>query len=345
MITQCASREKCCYTICMANAFAVKNVVKHFGEVKALDGVTLAAEEGSVFGLLGPNGAGKTTLVRMLSTLLAPDRGTVEVLGTDAVARPQAVRRQIGLAGQYAAVDEYLTGFENVYMTGRLYRLGHKEAKRRANALLDRLGLAPAASRQVRTYSGGMRRRLDLGASLIGEPKVLFLDEPTTGLDPKTRLDLWEIIRGLVAGGTSILLTTQYLEEADQLANRIAVMNEGKVIAEGTSQELKARLGGEIVEFGLERPSQQAAALAAVKQFAAKPASFDETVQLVRVPVADGSKALMRIVPALNEAQVAVATLSLHQPSLDDVFLALTGSKTKPAPARHAPAGNKKAGN
>jgi len=326
----------------MPKAFEVKEVTKGFGDVKALDGVSLEAEEGRVFGLLGPNGAGKTTLVRMLSTLLRPDSGTLKILGEDVVKNPQAVRNLIGLAGQYAAVDEYLTGYENIYVTGRLYHLSHAEAKKRANSLLERLGLSDAAKRPVRTYSGGMRRRLDLGASLVGQPKVLFLDEPTTGLDPKTRLDLWTIIRELIAQGTSILLTTQYLEEADELADTIAVMNNGKVIAQGTSDTLKAQLGGEIVEFSLDRPSDQAAALQAVKKLAKTPPNFDSATQQVRVPVHDGSKSLMGIVQELNDAKISVATLSLHQPSLDDVFLALTGSKTAPiAPTKKAKRGTR----
>lgn len=316
------------------SAFAVHNVVKHYGDVKALNGVSLAAAEGTIFGLLGPNGAGKTTLVRMLSTLLQPDSGTVEVFGIDAVANPGGVRKLIGLAGQYAAVDEYMTGYENIYMTGRLYRLSHADARQRTNTLLKQLSLTDAANRPVRTYSGGMRRRLDLGASLIGRPKVLYLDEPTTGLDPKTRLELWDIIRGLVAEGTTILLTTQYLEEADQLADQIAVMNEGKVIAEGTSDELKARLGGEIVEFSLEKPADQAAALAAVKKFSKQPPVFEDTTNQIRVPVRDGSKSLMAVVQALNDAKIEVASMALHQPSLDDVFLTLTGAKVKTAPAK-----------
>ena len=231
-------------------------MAKYYGDVKALDGVTLQAEQGTIFGLLGPNGAGKTTLVRMLSTLLAPDKGSAQVLGLDVVERPREVRKLIGLAGQFAAVDELLTGYENLYMVGRLYHLNQKEAKKRAKTVLQQLGLSDAASRLVKTYSGGMRRRLDLGASLVGQPKILFLDEPTTGLDPRTRLDLWQIIRELVAGGTSIMLTTQYLEEADELADMIAVIDHGKLIAEGTSDQLKARLGGDVVEFTMETAAE-----------------------------------------------------------------------------------------
>jgi ABC-2 type transport system ATP-binding protein len=309
-------------------AFEVKNVVKHFGSVKALNGVSLKAEEGTVFGLLGPNGAGKTTLVRVLSTLLDPDHGSVKVAGIDALRDPELVREQIGLAGQFAAVDEYLTGYENIYMVGRLYHLNHKEATVRTKDLLERLHLTDAARRPVRTYSGGMRRRLDLGASLVGRPKILFLDEPTTGLDPKTRLDLWGIIRELVSEGTSILLTTQYLDEADQLANRIAVVDRGKVIAEGTSDELKAQLGGDIIEFELMKAKDKDSALNAVKKSAKQPPTFDENTLMVRVPVTDGAKKLMKVVQSLNDAKLTVASLSLHQPSLDDVFLSLTGEKT-----------------
>lgn len=319
------------------SAFSIKNLVKHFGEVKALNGVTLEAEEGTVFGLLGPNGAGKTTIVRVLSTLLAPDSGKVSVLGTDVTEHPEKVREMIGLAGQYAAVDEYQTGYENVYMTGLLYGLRRREAKQRATELLERLHLTAAAGRPVRTYSGGMRRRLDLGASLVGHPKILFLDEPTTGLDPKSRQDIWHIVRELVQGGTSILLTTQYLEEADELAKTIAVVNEGKVIAEGTSDQLKARLGGDIIEFQLEKREDQAAAMRAAAAFAKQPPSFDESALTVRIPVKNGSKSLMGIVQSLNDAKLSVGALSLHRPSLDDVFLALTGAKAHPK----APAGAK----
>jgi len=303
-----------------------------FGDVKALAGVTLSAEEGKVFGLLGPNGAGKTTIVRILSTLLTPTSGLAKVHGLDVVKEPEKVRELIGLAGQFAAVDEFLTGYENVYMTGLLYGLNRAEAKKRTTALLEDFQLAEAANRPVRTYSGGMRRRLDLGASLIGRPKVLFLDEPTTGLDPQTRLDLWGIIRDLVKQGTSILLTTQYLEEADELADMIAVVDKGKVIAEGTSNQLKSRLGGDVVEFDIKKLSDKDKALLAVDRFSNNKASFDEENLSIRVPVKDGSKSLMGIVQSLNDAKLEVSELSLHRPSLDDVFLALTGDKAKDEP-------------
>lgn len=310
----------------MSKAFEAKNISITFGgKVKALDSVSLSAEEGKIFGLLGPNGAGKTTLVRMLTTLLEPDEGSLEVLGIDVQKHPDAVRRSIGLAGQYAAVDEFMTGRENLYMVGRLYHLDSQEAKKRADSILEEFSLTDAADRPVRTYSGGMRRRLDLGASLVGKPKMLFLDEPTTGLDPRTRLELWGVIRDLVKTGTSILLTTQYLEEADELADRIAVIDHGKVIAEGTSNQLKAKLGGDVVEFQVKTERAVPAAVKAVEKIAAKKPTSEGTT--VRVPVKDGSKSLLEIVRVLDSAKVAPETISLHRPSLDDVFLTLTGSK------------------
>ncbi|HUC95693.1 MAG TPA: ATP-binding cassette domain-containing protein [Candidatus Saccharimonadia bacterium] len=313
----------------MSYAFEIKSLVKKFGKVTALDGVTLNAEEGRVFGLLGPNGAGKTTIVRILSTLLDFDSGQVKVHGIDVSKNPELVRETIGLGGQFAAVDEYLTGYENIFMVGRLYGLNRSDAKKKTIDLLERFNLSEAMNRQVKTYSGGMKRRLDLGASLIGEPRILFLDEPTTGLDPSTRLDLWEIIRGLVKNGTSILLTTQYLEEADELANKIAVVNKGKVIAEGTSNELKAKLGGDVVEFQLTHMSDKGRALTSVKKFAKTDPDFDDNTLMITVPVKDGSKSLMAIVQALNDIKLSVSALSLHRPSLDDVFLSLTGHKTE----------------
>ncbi len=309
-------------------AFEVDDVVRHFGNVKALDGVTLRAEEGKIFGLLGPNGAGKTTLVRMLSTLSNPDEGVAKVLGVDVTKDPRKVRDLIGLAGQFAAVDEFQTGRENITMVGNLYHLPKAQVKKRTNEILDQFGLTEAANRTVKTYSGGMRRRLDLGASLIAHPKVLFLDEPTTGLDPRTRLDLWATIRQLVKEGTSILLTTQYLEEADELADKIAVIDHGKVIAEGTSDQLKSRMGGDLIEFTLANPANNSKALAAIAKIANKPPTFDEQTLTINVPVKDGSTALAGIVRALDNANIKPITLSLHRPSLDDVFLELTGKKT-----------------
>lgn len=311
-------------------AFEANDVAKYFGDVKALDGVTLKAEKGKIFGLLGPNGAGKTTLVNMLSTLSEPTRGSLQVLGIDVVKHPQQVRKRIGLAGQFAAIDPYLTGTENLYMVGRLYHLSAKEAKARTTQVLEDLKLSDAAGRLAKTYSGGMRRRLDLGASLVGRPEILFLDEPTTGLDPRTRLDLWATIRNLVEQGTSILLTTQYLEEADELADTIAVIDRGKLIAEGTSSQLKAKLGGDLIEFELEDPTQHEKALETVRKLAKTKPSYDADANTVTVPVgSDGSRKLAEVVRLLDQAKIVPSRLSLHEPSLDDVFLTLTGQKVE----------------
>lgn len=310
-------------------AFESMDAVKHYGDVKALDGVTLRAEQGKIFGLLGPNGAGKTTLVRMLSTLTEPDSGHAKVLGIDVSREPNKVRKLIGLAGQFAAVDEFQTGRENITMVGRLYHLPAPVIRKRTQELLESLNLAEAANRPVKTYSGGMRRRLDLGASLIARPKVLFLDEPTTGLDPRTRLDLWAIIRDMVNSGTSILLTTQYLEEADELADQIAVIDHGRVIAEGTSDQLKKRLGGDVIEFQLSDPKNSEKALRAVARMAVKKPTFDEETLTVTIPVKDGSGMLAEIVRTLDKANIELTNLSLHRPSLDDVFLSITGKKTE----------------
>jgi len=309
----------------MAKAIEVIDLVKNFGSVRALSGITLSSDEGKILGILGPNGAGKTTIIRVLSTLLMPDSGMAKVQGWNVAEQPQKIRETIGLAGQYAALDEFQTGYENIFMTGRLYGLDRTEAKKRTEALLKKLDLGNAAKRPVSTYSGGMRRRLDLGACLIGRPSVLFLDEPTTGLDPRSRLDIWNIIRELAKQGTSILLTTQYLEEADQLADKIVVIGEGKVIAEGTSSELKARLSSDIIEFRLVNSVDRLAALRAVAPFAKQAPTYDETTLQIRVPVRDGSTGLMDIVGALNDARLKVTALSLRQPSLDDVFLSLMG--------------------
>jgi ABC-2 type transport system ATP-binding protein len=310
----------------MADAFQLVEVAKHYRDVKALDGVTLAGPQGKVFALLGPNGAGKTTIVKILSTLIAPSRGSAFVGGIDVTVSPGRVRQIIGLAGQYAAVDEFQTGFENILMIGQLYGLNGREAKRRTEVLLERLDLVGAAGRPVSTYSGGMRRRLDLGASLVGRPEILFLDEPTTGLDPKSRNGAWAIIRELVAEGTSILLTTQYLEEADELADLIAVVDHGRLIAEGTSDELKSTLGGDIVEFQLVDPADLSTATAAVAPTAGQPPTFDPDTRTLSVPVQDGSAGLLQVVQALNDAAIEVSGLSLHRPSLDDVFLSLTST-------------------
>lgn len=316
------------------SAFSVHDVYKSFGSVKALRGVSLSAEVGKVFGLLGPNGAGKTTLVRMLSTLITPDKGSAEVLGVDITTDPHGVRKMIGLAGQFAAVDEFQTGRENISMVGSLYHLPKTEIKKRTNELLERLDLVEAADRPVRTYSGGMRRRLDLGASLVAHPKVLYLDEPTTGLDPRTRLDLWSIIRDLVNEGTSILLTTQYLEEADELADKIAVIDHGQVIAEGTSDQLKKKLGGDVIEFSIASPKLSEKAIQAVTKIGSKSPQFDDATMSISLPVKDGSKQIAAVVRALDNAKIEPVSLSLHRPSLDDVFLALTGKKTESEPAK-----------
>ncbi len=308
-------------------AFEVKNAAKHYGDVRALDGVTLKAEQGKIYGLLGPNGAGKTTLVRMLSTLLEPTRGSIKVLGIDAVQHPGEVRQIIGLAGQYAAVDEFLTGYENIYMVGRLYRLNHKAAKQRALQLLSKLSLEDAANRQVKTYSGGMRRRLDLGASLVGQPKILFLDEPTTGLDPRTRLELWHIIRELVDKGTSILLTTQYLEEADELADHIAVIDNGKLIVEGTSDQLKSHIGGDVIELEVA-DRHQAKAIEIIRKFSFKEPSASEHGH-ISLSVRDGRKKLVDVIKILDNAKIRPKSISLHSPTLDDVFMSVTGRKAE----------------
>ncbi|MDW5597474.1 ATP-binding cassette domain-containing protein [Conexibacter stalactiti] len=299
-----------------------------FGEVVALDGLDLQVRQGTVFGLLGPNGAGKTTLVRVLATLLRPTAGGARVLGHDVVADPLAVRRRIGLAGQYAAVDEELTGRENLEMVGRLYRLPAREARARASAVLERFGLVDAADRRVSTYSGGMRRRLDLGASLTGRPPLILLDEPTTGLDPRTRQELWETVEELRRDGTTVLLTTQYLEEADRLAQRIAVVDHGRVVAEGTAAELKATVGTEILALRVADPTQAADAAAALADLVAgdEPPFVDAATGAIRLAIADAS-ASADAVRRLDARALPIAAVELEQPSLDDVFLTLTGRR------------------
>jgi ABC-2 type transport system ATP-binding protein len=313
----------------MSYAFELKNVKKYYGKVKALDGVTLRAEAGKVFGMLGPNGAGKTTIVKVLSTLIMPDSGIAKVNGIDVAANPDEVRKTIGLAGQFAAVDEFLTGRENIRMVGQLYGLKRKEVKKRADDILERLSLTDAADRQVKTYSGGMRRRLDLGASLVGHPKILFLDEPTTGLDPRTRKELWEIIRDLANEGTSILLTTQYLEEADELASMIGVIDRGKLIAEGTSSQLKSKLGGDLVEFELSNKADFDKALVAIDKFHGKDRKFDEGDLIIKIPVKNSATDLLKVTQIIDKAGIKPSNISLHKPTLDDVFLSLTGKKAK----------------
>ena len=294
------------------------------GTVRALDSLNLDVEEGTVLGVLGPNGAGKTTTVRILSTLLRPDSGRATVAGIDVIKNPEKVREVIGLSGQYAAVDEILTGYDNLVMFGQLYHLGKKNSVLRANELLERFGLTDAATRPIKTYSGGMRRRLDLAASLIVKPKVLFLDEPTTGLDPRGRQDMWGVIEDLVKEGVTLLLTTQYLEEADQLADEIAVIDTGKVIARGTSDALKKQVGGERLEVVVEsqhvaRTIEIVTAVAGIKP------SFDEGIRQISAPVSTGSKALLDVLKSLDEAGIHPLDIGLKRPSLDDVFLSLTG--------------------
>jgi oleandomycin transport system ATP-binding protein len=300
-----------------------EGLVKRFGTVKALDGVDLEVTEGSVMGLLGPNGAGKTTAIRILSTLLLPDAGRATVGGYDVVRQPGAVRRVIGLTGQYAAVDELLSGHENLYMIGRLLGLPPKEARARADALLQSFELSDAANKIVKTYSGGMRRRLDLAASLVGRPRFLYLDEPTTGLDPRSRRQLWNMITGLVREGMTVLLTTQYLDEADQLADRIAVIDRGRVIAVGTSDELKAKIGGQVVEARVD-PRDIEAVARLLKDVSGNEPTVDRDTQLVSVAVGDPS-ALRTASRQLDEAGITVNELALRRPSLDEVFLSLTG--------------------
>jgi ABC-2 type transport system ATP-binding protein len=307
-------------------AIETKDLAKRFGKTNALAGLDLSVPRGSVFGLLGPNGAGKTTAVRVLATLLRPDAGLARVLGSDVVADAAEVRLRIGLTGQYAALDDYLTGRANLVMIGELSRLSRREARLRADELLEQFDLTRAAGRAVKTYSGGMRRRLDLAASLIGRPELLFLDEPTTGLDPRSRTVLWDIIRDLAAAGRTLLLTTQYLEEADQLADHIAVVDAGRVIAEGTSDQLKAAIGGERIEVTLTRGADMTAAAAAVKEHATGTVRVDAERQKVEAPVSAAAGMTTGVVRSLDAAGVAVDSVTVHRPSLNDVFLALTGS-------------------
>ena len=315
-------------------AIHVEGVRKAFGSVQALDGVSLQAEQGRVFGLLGPNGAGKTTLVRILTTLLLPDEGRATVLGHDVRTQREGLRPLIGLAGQYAAVDENLTGRENLVMVGRLYHLGRREARRRADEVLERFDLAHAAGRPAKTFSGGMRRRLDLAASLVGRPEVLFLDEPTTGLDPRSRRTMWALIRELVDEGTTLLLTTQYLEEADELADRIAVVDHGQVIAEGTSDELKARLARDYVEVGVERPDSFDAALESLRDMTDEGIQAEREALRISLPAVHGARDLLEAVRRLDAADVDLADIGLRRPSLDEVFLALTGNDNEPSAPR-----------
>ncbi|MGO9489217.1 MAG: ATP-binding cassette domain-containing protein [Solirubrobacteraceae bacterium] len=310
-------------------AIDVRGLVKRFGEVCALDGVDLTAQQGQVLGLLGPNGAGKTTLVRVLATLIKPDAGTATVLGLDVERDAAKLRERIGLAGQYAAVDENLTGLENLTMVGRLYGASRAAAKARGWELLERFDLVEAAGRATKTYSGGMRRRLDLAAALVAKPPVLFLDEPTTGLDPRSRIGLWEVIEGLVAEGTTALLTTQYLDEADRLADAIAVIDHGRLIAEGTSDQLKDRLGGERLEVRLEQAADAERAVLVLAPMSDEAPSVEGS--LVKLSVRQRAGSIVAAVRQLSEAGIGVDDLALRRPTLDDVFLSLTGHAAEDA--------------
>ncbi|NMR20500.1 ATP-binding cassette domain-containing protein [Cellulomonas fimi] len=312
-------------------AIEARGLVKHFKETRAVDGVDIEVPEGTVYGLLGPNGAGKTTAVRMLATLLRPDAGSARVLGHDVIREADTVRGLVGLTGQYASVDEDLTGTENLVMLARLYGFSRAASYARARSLLEAFDLGDAGGRQVKTYSGGMRRRIDLAASIVISPRVLFLDEPTTGLDPRSRNQVWDIVRVLVDDGATVLLTTQYLEEADQLADRMSVIDHGKVIAEGTSVELKASVGSGAVHVRLADSTDRPAAERIIAQTLDAPVTLASDPYALSARVADdGTERASRLLPALHEARIMVAEFSLGQPSLDEVFLALTGRPTEP---------------
>ncbi|MEV7077467.1 ATP-binding cassette domain-containing protein [Streptomyces sp. NPDC093516] len=309
----------------MPGAIYAEGLVKTFGDVRALDGVDLDVPEGTVLGLLGPNGAGKTTTVRCLTTLLRPDSGRAVVAGIDVLKQPDAVRRSIGLSGQFAAVDEYLTGRENLQMVGRLYQMKARAAKERAAELLEQFHLTEAADRPTKTYSGGMRRRLDLAAALVVSPPVMFMDEPTTGLDPRNRQQLWEVIKRLVSGGTTLLLTTQYLEEADHLAHDIAVVDHGRVIAQGTSDQLKARTGGERVEVVVHERERIRTAAEVLTGFGKGEVTVEDHMRKLTVPVTGGAKLLAEVIRELDTRGIEIDDIGLRRPTLDDVFLSLTG--------------------
>ena len=309
----------------MPHPVEASGLVKRYREVTALDGLDLAVAEGTVLGLLGPNGAGKTTAVSILATLITPDAGSARIAGADVVAEPRTVRRRIGLSGQFAAVDEHLTGFENLDMIGRLYHLGRRRARARAAELLELFDLVTAGGRPVKTYSGGMRRRLDLAGALVASPPVLFLDEPTTGLDPHGRRQLWAVIRSMVGGGTTVLLTTQYLEEADQLADRILVIDHGKAIAEGTPDQLKGLVGAERIEVTVTDAATLEQAQRVLARFAVGEQQTDRRARSLITPIKGGATVLARALHELDRAQVSVQDVGLRRPTLDDVFLSLTG--------------------
>lgn len=314
-------------------------LVKRYKNVEALSGLDLEVPEGKVLGLLGPNGAGKTTAVRVLATLLKPDGGSAEVAGVDVLADPMGVKSRIGLSGQYAAVDENLTGYENLEMVGRLYGLGRARSRERAHELLERFGLTEAGGRPSKTYSGGMRRRLDLAGALVAEPPVLILDEPTTGLDVRSRQQMWEVIRELVASGATLLLTTQYLEEADKLADDIVVIDHGKAIARGTADELKSRTGGERIEVVLADAGQHETARRILAEVAVGEVQTEDHGRALTVAVSSGAGALLRVLQGFEAEQVGVLDVGLRRPTLDDVFLTLTGHATEESgqPGQPAP--------
>ncbi|MCP3977631.1 MAG: ATP-binding cassette domain-containing protein [bacterium] len=323
----------------MSDTVEAVGLVKHYGDVKALDGLDLRVPEGTILGLLGPNGAGKTTAVSILTTLVMPTDGQATVAGADVIKHPAKVRKRIGLSGQFAAVDENLTGFENLDMIGRLYRLGRGNARVRARELLDRFDLADAADRPVKTYSGGMRRRLDLAGAIVAEPSVLFLDEPTTGLDPRSRTDVWAVIRDLVGKGTTVLLTTQYLEEADQLADDIVVIDHGREIAHGTSDELKAMIGGERIEITVKQAEAVPEASTIMERYADGDLVLDQRSRVLVAPVAGGTTTFRQVLRAIDDAGIDVYDVGLRRPTLDDVFLAITGHVAEVADQPEATAG------